>query len=317
MNILITGGAGFIGSHLVDRLMAEGNAVTVVDNLSLGRIEHLEAHRDRAGFRFVQQDVSDVDALDAVFADAQFDAVFHMAANSDIAKSHADPDTDQTNTFRTTWSVLEAMRRHQVKQIVFASTSAIYGEAPGKIREDHGPLLPISHYGAAKLASEAFISSYVANYGLRAWMARFPNVVGDRATHGAVFDFVGKLGRTPDRLEVLGNGTQVKPYLHVSDLVDAILLSWKRMSRPVNVFNIGGVTRCTVRRMAEIVVEEAGGRAEIVYSGGDRGWVGDVPEVDYDIETIRALGWSPRLDSEGAVRATARWLLSQPTRPAA
>jgi UDP-glucose 4-epimerase len=304
---LVTGGAGFIGSHLCDRLVAAGHDVVAVDNLILGRRANLAQLADTPRFAFHEMDVTDRAALDAVFAGG-VDAVFHMAANSDIARSHSDPDTDFTNTLATTWNVLEAMRRHGTKRIIFASTSAIYGEAPGKLREDHGPLLPISHYGAAKLASEAFISSFVANYGMQAWIPRFPNVVGDRATHGAIYDFVGRLRATPNRLTVLGDGSQVKPYLHVANLIDAILLAWERMDAPVNLFNVGGSTRCTVRRMAEIVVEESGSDVTIEYGGGDRGWIGDVPSVDYDTGRIQALGWSPTLDSEAAVRATARAL---------
>jgi UDP-glucose 4-epimerase len=312
MRILVTGGLGFIGCHVCEQLVARGHTVVAADNLVLGRRENVAALAGNPNFRSVEMDVADEDALDALFAEARFEAVFHLAANSDIALSHADPRTDYVNTLLTTWSVLEAMRRHGTGQIVFASSSAIYGEAKGAIREDHGPLLPISHYGAAKLGSEGFISSFCENYGMRAWMARFPNVVGDRATHGAVFDFVTKLRRTPERLEVLGDGTQIKPYLHVDDLVDAILLAWDRMDGRVNIFNVGGPTRCSVKRMAEIVVAEAGGGARIDFGGGDRGWVGDVPSVDYDTGLIRSLGWSPRLDSEGAVRATARWLLDRP-----
>jgi UDP-glucose 4-epimerase len=171
--------------------------------------------------------------------------------------------------------------------------------------------VPISHYGAAKLASEAFIASYGENYGIRSWIARFPNVVGNRTTHGAIFDFVNKLRRTPERLEVLGDGSQIKPYLHVSDLIDAILLARDRLDGRTNIFNVGGDTRCSVRRMAEIVVEESGLEASIAYTGGDRGWVGDVPSVEYDTARIKACGWSPRLDSEAAVRAAARWMFDQ------
>lgn len=308
LKICVTGGAGFIGSHLCDRLVGAGHQVVAVDNLLLGTRANLAQLEGNPAFTFIEADVTDQAGLDALFAEHGFDAVFHMAANSDIAKSHADPDTDFTNTLRTTWAVLEAMRKSGTKQIVFASTSAIYGEAPGELREDHGPLVPISHYGAAKLASEAFIASFVSNYGLKAWMARFPNVVGDRATHGAIYDFVGKLARTPNRLEVLGDGSQVKPYLHVSDLIDAILTGWAGFDAPVNIFNVGGSTRCTVRRMAEIVVEESRSDVTIAYTGGDRGWIGDVPSVAYDTGLIRSLGWEPKLDSEAAVRATARAL---------
>lgn len=309
MTILVTGGAGFIGSHLCDRLIANGQEVVAIDNLSLGRRENLAQLDGHGAFTFVQADAADGAALESVFDRKRIDAVFHMAANSDIARSHDAPMTDFTNTLSTTWAVLETMRRHHTGYLVFASTSAIYGEVSGVLSEDHGPLMPISHYGAAKLASEAFISSFAANYGIRAWIARFPNVVGDRATHGAIFDLVAKLRRSPARLEVLGDGTQVKPYLHVADLIEAILTAWSTFRETVNIFNIGGTTRCTVRRMAEIIIEEAGTDTQIDYAGGDRGWIGDVPSVAYDTSRIRSTGWQPRLDSEGAVRATARALL--------
>lgn len=311
MRILVTGGAGFIGCHVCERLVARGDEVVAADNLVLGRRENLASLAGHAAFRFVELDVTDRPALEALFAAGRFEAVVHLAANSDIARSHADPGVDLSATLDTTIAVLEAMRRHDVAQIVFASTSAVYGEAQGAIREDHGPLLPISHYGAAKLASEAFISSWAENYGIRAWIARFPNVVGDRSTHGAVYDFAAKLARTPDRLEVLGDGTQIKPYLHADDLVAAILLAWGRMTGRINLFNVGGTTRCSVRRMAEIVVAESGLSARIDFTGGDRGWIGDVPSVDYDVSRILSLGWTPRLDSEGAVRAAARWALGR------
>ena len=309
ISILVTGGAGFIGCHVCEQLVARGHRVLAVDNLVLGRREHLAGLSANDRFGFIEMDVTDRAAMDALFERESFDAVFHLAANSDIARSHADPGVDYSATFDTSFSVLEAMRRHQVRQIVFASTSAVYGDAVGALGESHGPLLPISHYGAAKLASEAFISSYAANYGIRAWIPRFPNVVGDRLTHGAIYDFVGKLRRTPERLDVLGDGTQIKPYLHVDDLVDAILLGWERMTAEVNLFNIAGSTRCSVKRMAEIVVEAWGRPVEIVYGGGDRGWIGDVPSVEYDTSVMRELGWSPRLDSEGAVDAAARWAI--------
>lgn len=308
MNILVTGGAGFIGSHVCDRLAKAGHRLVAVDNLVLGRRDYVSHLEQRGSLEFVEMDVADAPRLDALFQAQGFRTVFHLAANSDIARSHADPETDFGNTLRSTYAVLEAMRRNGVGTLVFASTSAIYGEAPGRIREDHGPLMPISHYGAAKLASEAFISSYGENYGIQSWIARFPNVVGERLTHGAIYDFAYKLKRTPGRLEVLGNGAQVKPYLHVADLIDAILLAWERMDGRTNVFNVGGITRCTVKRLAEIVVEESGLNAQIAYTGADRGWIGDVPSVDYDTTRIRALGWAPRLDSEGAVRAAARWM---------
>ena len=311
MNILVTGGAGFIGSHLCDALIADGHFVTAIDNLSLGRESNLKQLAGHNRFRMLIGDILDSAWLGEVFAAGQFASVFHMAANSDIARSHADPSVDLDNTFMTTFRVLEAMRKAQVHQIVFASTSAVYGEVEGAVCEDHGPLKPISHYGAAKLASEAFISSYGENYGFQSWITRFPNVVGPRSTHGAVYDFVRKLRKTPEVLEVLGNGTQEKPYLSVYDLVAAIMLVWKSTKESVNIFNVGATTRSTVADIARIVIDEGPGDAQIVYTGGDRGWVGDVPKFAYDISAICALGWAPTMTSDDAIRAAARAVWSE------
>ena len=306
MRILVTGGAGFIGSHLCDVLVSSGHSVIAVDDLSLGRESNLAQLADNAAFEFLRGDVLDVDWFESVVRDGKFDCVFHMAANSDIARSHADPAVDLDKTFLTTFKVLEVMRRGGIKQLVFASTSAVYGEVHGDVREDFGPLKPISHYGAAKLASEGFISSYGENYGIQGWITRFPNVVGSRATHGAVYDFVHKLRRNPRRLEVLGDGTQEKPYLGVSDLVNAILLVWQSAKAQTNIYNVGARTRSKVSDIARIVIEEGGAPAEVVYTGGDRGWIGDVPKFSYDTSEIEALGWSPSMTSDEAIRSAAR-----------
>jgi len=309
LRILVTGGAGFIGCHICEVLIERGHFVLCADNLLLGNKGQLTSVINHPRFTFVEQDVSDRSALSEILSQDQFDAVFHMAANSDISLSHSDPSRDYTHTLATTHAVLEAMRLAGVPNILFASSSAVYGEAIGAVSENDGPLLPISHYGAAKLASEAMISAYVANYGMKAWIFRFPNVVGDRLTHGAVFDFVHKLRRSPELLEVLGDGNQIKPYIDANDLVAAMMLAWDKTDQPINLFNIAGETRCSVRQMADIVVEEAGARARVHYTGGDRGWVGDVPSVAYDTARIRALGWEPRLEAAEAVRAAARWAL--------
>jgi UDP-glucose 4-epimerase len=304
--MLVTGGAGFIGSHLCDALVGAGHDAVAVDNLSLGRVGNLSELSQNSAFEFLQGDLLDRDWLDGVIRGRKFDCVFHMAANSDISRSHADPAIDLDNTFNTTFRILEAMRKHDISQFVFASTSAVYGEAEGNVREDFGPLKPISHYGAAKLASEAFISSFGENYGIRSWITRFPNVVGPRATHGAVYDFIHKLLRTPDRLEVLGDGTQEKPYLHALDLIRAILLIWQTTQDSTNIYNVGARTRSKVSDIARIVIEEGPVPADIVYTGGDRGWIGDVPKFAYDTSAIEALGWSPSMTSDEAVRSAAR-----------
>lgn len=312
MHLLLTGGAGFIGSHLADALLTDPDArVTAFDNLSLGRLENL-AHLDgHPRFSFVRGDVLDAQALDALFAATPFDAVFHLAANSDIARSHADPSVDLDHTFLTTYRVLDALRRFGVKQVVFASTSAIYGNATGALHEAYGPLFPVSHYGAGKLASEAFVSSFAENYGIQSWIVRFPNVVGERTTHGVLFDFLRKIRENPDVLDVLGDGQQHKPYVYVKDLVEAILFVWRNSRARLNCFNVGVETRTRVADIARMVLEETGQTRQIRYTGGSRGWVGDVPEFSYRLDAIHALGWRPRYTSDEAVRTALRQILAQ------
>ena len=309
MKILITGGAGFIGSHLTDRLLTEGHSVVVYDNLSLGRLDNLEEAKKNPNFSFIEGDILDKEKFFAVFENNKFDIVFHMAANSDIARSHANPDVDFDNTLRTTYNTLLAMKEFGVKKIVFASTSAIYGETLEKVAETYGPLFPASHYGASKLASEAYISSFCENYGIQAWITRFPNVVGERSTHGVIRDFIKKLKKTPERLEVLGNGMQYKPYLYVKDLVDAILYVWKNTNDKINFYNLGVDSRTRVKEIAQMVIEEMGLNAQIDYTGGDRGWVGDVPEFNYNLDKIHKLGWEAKNTSNDAVRKAIRYIL--------
>lgn len=306
MRILVTGGAGFIGSHLCDALIERGHVVVAIDNLSLGRESNVAHLRQHPGFTLVVGDILDPQCFTPLVQDGAFDCVFHMAANSDIARSHAAPSVDLDQTFLTTFRVLEAMRTAGIGKLVFASTSAIYGEAGGEVGEDHGPLSPISHYGAAKLASEAFISSFGENYGIQSWITRFPNVVGGRATHGAVYDFVQRLIADSSHLRVLGDGTQVKPYLYVTDLVGAMLYVFDHADARTNIFNVGVTSATTVADIARFVLDEGGLAAPIEYTGGDRGWIGDVPKFAYDVSRISQLGWSASMTSDQAVRAAAR-----------
>lgn len=309
MNILITGGAGFIGSHLVDYLLMDNHTITVVDNLSLGRLENVAHNLDKNNFSFVECDILDFEKMDNIFLFNRFDAVFHLAANSDIAKSHDDPDIDFNNTFLTTYNILKLMKKYNVKQLIFSSTSAIYGETNSNINEEYGPLFPVSHYGAGKLASEAFIASFAENYGFKIWITRFPNVVGERATHGVIFDFINKLKLDPKELIVLGDGKQVKPYLYVKDLVNAIVFVWKNSNDKINYFNIGVATRSQVRDIAQMVVEEMKLDAKITYTGGTKGWIGDVPEFKYDLNKIHGLGWKASLTSDESVRKAIKYIL--------
>jgi len=303
MNILVTGGAGFIGSHLADALLATGHHVTALDDLSCGRasnIAHLRAH---PRFQFIRLDVCDEKGLCDVFARDSFATVFHMAANSDIQAGPRQLNLDLNRTFLTTFAVLRCMKQHGTASLVFASTSAVYGEMEGPMREDAGPLFPISFYGAAKLASEAFISAWVANCGIQAWILRFPNVVGERSTHGVVHDFINRLTADPKRLTILGDGRQCKPYLYVKDLIDGMLFVWQGAKDRLNYFNLGVNSDTTVRRIAEIVVEKMRlSNVEFSFTGGDRGWTGDVPRFKYELSKVHQLGWQARRTSDEAIR---------------
>ncbi len=226
-----------------------------------------------------------------------------MAANSDIQQGGKETDRDLNLTFLTTFRILDAIRRFEVRDMVFASTSAIYGEVDEKVRENYGPLRPVSFYGAAKLSAEAYISAFVHYFDLRAWIYRFPNVVGSRLTHGAIYDFIKKLKQDITQLLILGDGSQHKPYLYIYDLIDAIMFCLERMKGPINCVNVGVESTTHVNRIAEIVVEEIGiNNVKFRYTGGDRGWKGDVPFFQYDLTRITKLGWQARYSSDEAVR---------------
>jgi UDP-glucose 4-epimerase len=298
---LVTGGAGFIGSHLVGRLLAQGNRVVAVDDLSLGREENLAAYRRDPNFRFVRTSVSAPGALVRLIAEEGVEAIWHLAANSDIQAGTKDRRVDLDRTFLTTFHALEASAQAGVKAFLFASTSAVFGELDGPIDEGRGPLEPISFYGAAKLASEAYVSAFARRCGFRSRIFRFPNVVGSRATHGVILDFVRRVRET-GRLDVLGNGTQAKPYLHVDDLVDGMRLAAAAPGDHTT-WNLAGDGLTTVRAIAEWTADAVGlPRERIAFGEGNRGWPGDVPTFRYDCARARSLGWRPRHDSDGAVR---------------
>ena len=307
MNILVAGGAGFIGSHLCDALLSKNNTVIVADKLIMGskNIEHLSQNTN---FKFYEMELADQDNVDKLFKDNKIDIVYHMAANSDISKSANDTSIDFNDTLLTTRVLLESMRKNNVKNIFFASTSAVYGEMPDIVlNEETGGLKPVSYYGGAKLASEALISSYVSMCDMNAVIFRFPNVIGPRLTHGVVYDFVKKLRNNPKELEILGNGTQCKPYIYVTDLVNAIVKLTEQFEPRVDVFNISVLSEGTsVTHIAEIVVDVLGlSDVEFKYTGGDRGWKGDVPRFKYDISKVLATGWKPEYTSDEAVRKAA------------
>ncbi|HJM67940.1 MAG TPA: SDR family NAD(P)-dependent oxidoreductase [Candidatus Thalassarchaeaceae archaeon] len=309
MNVLVTGGAGFIGSHLVDRLVARGDSVTIFDNMSSGREEFISHHGD--SIRFIEGDLLDLDAVKAAMEGIEL--VFHLAANPDIRLGTRVTDTDLKQGTVATYNVLEAMRCADVKNIAFSSSSVVYGEADEMpTPESYGPLFPISLYGASKLGSEALITSWVGTFGLKAWLFRFANIVGARGTHGVIFDFIHKLKADPSRLEVLGNGLQEKSYMEVIDCAHAMVHLTESTDEAVNCFNLGTDDTCSVRRIAEIVVEETGfENVSIEYTGGDRGWAGDVPKTMLDPSALIATGFEPSFNSEDAIRHTATTLIQE------
>jgi len=307
MHHFVTGAAGFIGSQLVDRLLDEGHNVTGVDDLSLGRLAHLATAQKNAKFLFIARDISRIDqAAECLSQAAAFagipDLIWHLAANSDIASGAATPAVDFRRTLQTTFAIIEAAREKGVREIAFASTSAVYGENDDVLDEDAGPLLPISFYGATKLASEALLSAAAETSLERFWIFRFPNVVGPRVTHGAIFDFMARLAAQPAALKVLGDGTQTKPYLHVSELLAAMRFIVDKAKERRNVFNIGpnGAGTSVAFIAAKVIAQLRPGTA-IAYTGGDRGWVGDVPRFRYSTEKLARLGWQPKLSSDDAV----------------
>jgi UDP-glucose 4-epimerase len=308
---LVTGAAGFIGSHLVDQLLARGHRVIGLDNMTLGRRANLESALQNKQFTFRELDVNNtadcLAFLQQETAGRAIETVWHLAANSDIQAGGADPDLDFRLTFLTTHNVLKMMQSLNIPQIVFASTSAIYGANDSLLTEDTGPLLPVSNYGAMKLASEGCITAALERCLKRAWICRFPNVIGPRATHGVIFDLLKKLRANPKELEVLGDGNQEKPYLHVKELVDAMLFLFERAPDRLNYYNIAPEAGAsTVRFIAESVVKAAAPAAKIRYTGGSRGWVGDVPKFRYSTAKLKALGWSPKLSSNQAVELAIR-----------
>ena len=311
MNVLITGGAGFVGSNLADRLLADGHRVTVFDDLSAGSLEFLRDCSKSQGFCFVQGDLLDPDAIrNAVRGQ---DVVFHLAANSDIEKGRQESDRDLRLGTLATFNTLDAMRDRGVRQLVFSSSSVVYGE-PSVIPtpEDYGPLFPISLYGASKLACEGLISAFAHNYGIQSWIFRFANICGRHGTHGAIVDFIKKLRANPRRLEVLGDGRQAKPNLHVSECVDGIVYGWTHAREQVNHFNLGCAGATSADDIAAYVIAALGLRdVEMVHTGGSRGWPGDVPQVRLDCSKMERLGWRARLTSNQAVERACHELAAE------
>ncbi len=307
--ILVTGGAGFIGSHIVDRLMKTECEVVVFDNLSSGKMEFIVDHLNKTNFSLIEGDLLNTDEIDAACNGVDF--VYHVAANPDVRLGAVDTKVHFDQNITATYNLLEAMRKNDVANIAFTSTSTVYGEATIiPTPEDYGPLVPISLYGASKLACEALITSYSHTFDMHSWIFRFANIVGDRGTHGIIVDFINKIKDDPEKLEILGDGRQSKSYLHISDCVDAILFAINHINETVNIFNVGSEDAIDATGIAGIVVGEMGLKdVEFSYTGGRRGWKGDVPQMLLAVDKVKELGWSPTYTSRNSVRDTARVLI--------
>jgi UDP-glucose 4-epimerase len=312
----VTGAAGFIGSTLVDRLLAMGLHVTGYDNMSTGMPQFLAGAQSQANFSFVNGDILDAAALTKAMAGA--DIVFHLAANADVRFGLEHPRRDLEQNTIGTFGVIEAARENAIKAIVFSSTGSVYGEAPVIPTPEDAPFpIQTSLYGASKLAGEGLIAAYCEGFGMRSWIFRFVSILGERYTHGHVFDFYRKLLADPARLDVLGDGRQRKSYLYVQDCVDAILHAIEYAAGKTNIFNLGTDEYCEVNDSIGWITGHLGLSPVLHYSGGDRGWVGDNPFIFLDTARIRSLGWKPKLTiREGIVRTLAwladnRWVLER------
>jgi len=311
MKCFVTGGAGFIGSHLADRLIIEKNYVTVFDNLSVGKIEFIKQNTDNANFKFIQGDLLDLDLVKKAIKG--HDLIFHLAANPEARLGIENTELDLKQETIVTYNVLEAMRVNNISRIVFSSSGTVYGKVPFiPIKENYGPLLPVSLYGAGKLAGEGLISAFCGTFEMQAWIYRFANIIGPRMTHGVIRDFIEKLKINCSILEILGDGEQSKPYLCVKDCVDGILFGLENAHESINVFNLGCASTTTVNAIAQILVEEMGLKDVVFkYTGGDRGWPGDVPRFKCDVEKITKLGWKAKYTSDEAVRIAIKGILGK------
>jgi len=312
MDALVTGGAGFIGSHLVDKLMETGHTVRVLDNLSAGSMDNLSQWTASKKFEFIEGDLLDPETCRRAVRNR--DAIYHLAANPEVRSWKASPRDHFRQNIEATYNLLEATRDvGGVDTFVFASTSTVYGE-PDLIPtpETYGPMTPISHYGASKLASEAMVGSYASMYGFRCVSYRLANVIGPRSNHGVIYDFIQKLRKDSSKLEVLGDGSQSKSYLYIDDCVSGMIFGAEKSSEQVCALNLGSDDRVDVISIAEIVIDEMGLEdVEIVLTGGvdgGRGWKGDVKLMQLDTAKLREMGWEPEYGSSEAVRLTAREL---------
>ncbi|HEX9160747.1 MAG TPA: NAD-dependent epimerase/dehydratase family protein [Thermoanaerobaculia bacterium] len=312
MRVLVTGAAGFIASNLIPRLLARGDEVWGIDNFFLGKRAYVVKHER---FHFHDFDLLDLEQVVAVMERAKPDLIWHLAANSDISYGTKYTDFDLKGGTLATYNVLESMRRTGAVQIIFSSSGAVYGEpAVMPTPEDYGPIFPISLYAASKVACETLITAFGHNYEMRCWMFRFGNIVGPNPTHGVIHDFVLRLRDNPRELVVLGDGTQSKPYVHVTDCIDGIEFGYRNAREQVNCFNLAVDDQTSVTEIAEWTIHAMGierDSIEVKYTGGPRGWKGDVAQVKLDTRRMAKLGWRPKLTSREAVRRSIGEIVEQ------
>jgi UDP-glucose 4-epimerase len=307
MHAFITGGAGFIGSNLVDRLLAAGHTVTAYDNFSTGQLRFLDAAEQHPAFRLVEGDLMDLPRLTEAIAG--HDVVFHLAANADVRFGTQHPRKDLEQNTIATFNVLEAMRTNGMRRVAFSSTGSIYGEPEIFPTPENAPFpIQTSLYGASKLACEGLLQAYAAGFDFQVYIFRFVSILGERYTHGHVFDFYKKLLADPGRIEVLGNGRQRKSYLYVQDCIDAMLMVMERVHDPVNIYNLGTDEYCTVDDSLDWICEHLNVNPERRYTGGERGWIGDSPFIFLDTTKVRSLGWQPKLTIRMGVIRTLEYL---------
>ncbi len=310
MKLLITGGAGFIGSQLTDYLLSKGHSVSVIDNLSWGKKEFLTHQFKNPKFAFHAIDLLDYKNLLSVVTN-DIDTIFHLAANSDIMRGASDPDIDFANTTAATFHVLKAMKEKNVKKIFFLSGSGVYGDIGARrVKETYGPLYPRSMYGATKLSAEGMISAFVNLYDMEARILRPANIIGRRATHGVIFDFINQLKKDPTRLRILGDGKQTKSYLYIDDVLSAIDFVWRKSRAPIDIFNLTSTTFISVNEIAKLVIDGMSLRnVHITKTGGRGGWKGDVPVIKMNNSKLKQFGWYPKHTTTQAVKKTIQDIL--------
>jgi UDP-glucose 4-epimerase len=301
--ILVTGGAGFIGSHLVDKLISKNNKVVVFDNLSSGNVKNLEALKDNNNFSFVKGDLLKPEDIESALDDVS--KVYHIAANPEVRLGEVDTKTHFEQNIVASYNLLEAIRKNNIKKIIFTSTSAVYGDAKVIPTPEEYPTMPISTYGASKLAVEGMLSSFCHTFGMQAVVFRFANVIGNRSDHGVLIDFIKKLKNNPRELEILGDGTQTKSYIYIDDCIEGLLFGEEKAKNDFEIFNLGSEDKITVKEIADLVVNSLGLKdVRYRFTGGyeGRGWKGDVKFMQLSIDKIKKLGWKPKYNSKEAVR---------------